>query len=199
MGIYYVNTRKTWAVNCRIEGKYYKIGEYETPEEASMAYVTYKINRNAQYSPSDLKRIERYKSYCEFCMEPRTLSELFAYFKKCNTNSVRHNVDYLVKEGFLVKLQQAAGGSTKDKYKHKTIKMFKDADLKPMGRAQVQKLKYDETMAAKSADIIPGARVINFESGPLHDKYMEQRKTDRKNMKSAKNYVSGSLMSNMDI
>lgn len=199
MGIYYIKSKDKWAVNCRIDGKYYKIGDYETPEEASMAYVTYKIKRNAQHSPSDKKRIEKYKSFCEFCKEPKAFSELFAKFNRLNTNSIRHNIAYLMKEGFILQMQVAAGGSTKDKYKHKTIKMFEDADLKPMGRGQVQKLKYDETMATKSLDVIPGARVVSFESGELHDKYMQQRKTDRENMKSPKNYVSGSLMSNMDI
>jgi len=198
MGIYYVKTKEKWAVNCRIDGKHFKIGEYETPEEASMAYVTYKIKRNAEHSPSDKKRIARYQSFCEFCKEPKAFSEMFAHFNRYNTNSIRHNIAYLIKEGFMLQLQVAAGGSTKDKYKHKTIKMFQDSDLKPMGRAQVQKLKYDETMENKAQTYVPGARVVSFESGELHDKYMQQRKTDRENMKSPKNYVSGSLMSSAD-
>ena len=123
---------------------------------------------------------------------------MFAEYPRSNTGSIRHASEYLVQEGFIEKTTQNAKINAKDKYIYVTIKDFTDADLKPMGRAQVQKLKFDATMDMKREEIIEGARVINFDNLHLQTKYNEQRHMDRLAAKSPKNYVSGATISNGD-
>jgi hypothetical protein len=55
-----------------------------------------------------------------------------------------------------------------------------------------------KTKASENEPTIPGARVINFDDSKLTKLYMNQRAIDRANMKSPKNYVSGSTMSTSD-
>ena len=197
-GIYFAKQKQKWIAQCRVNGKNTQIGAFDTPEEASMAYVTHKLTVKREPTPNDYARLARFKSYCEFCKTPRTISEMFAKYPRSNTGSIRHASEYLVQEGFIEKTTQNAKINAKDKYIYVTIKDFTDADLKPMGRAQVQKLKFDATMDMKREEIIEGARVINFDDEKLQEVYNLQRKLDRLAAKSPKNYVSGSTMSNSD-
>jgi hypothetical protein len=103
-----------------------------------------------------------------------------------------------VQEGFIEKKTQNAKINAKDKYIYVTIKDFKDTDLKPMGRSQINKVRFETTMGIKAKDIIEGARVINFDNLHLQAKYNEQRHLDRLAMKSPKNYISGATMSGSD-
>ena len=197
-GIYFSKTKQKWIAQCRSDGKVNHIGTFETPEQASMAYASFRLNLKREPTANDYVRLARYKSYCEFCKTPRTISEMFANYPKSNTGSVRHVSDYLVQEGFIEKKTQSSKINAKDKYIYKTIKDFKDSDLKPMGRSQVAKLKFETTLGMKREDIIEGARVINFDNLHLQAKYNEQRHMDRLAAKSPKNYISGATMSNAD-
>ena len=197
-GIYFAKQKQKWIAQCRVNGKNTQIGAFDTPEEASMAYVVFKETVKREFTTNDYARLARFKSYCEFCKTPRTISEMFAEYPRSNTGSIRHASEYLVQEGFIEKTTQNAKINAKDKYIYVTIKDFTDADLKPMGRAQVQKLKFDATMDMKREEIIEGARVINFDNLHLQTKYNEQRHMDRLAAKSPKNYVSGATISNGD-
>jgi hypothetical protein len=196
-GIYYAKQKQKWMAQCRLNGKTTQLGAFDTPEEASMAYVTHKLTVKREPTPNDYVRLARYQSYCEFCKTPRTISEMFAHYPKSNTGSVRHVSDFLVEEGFIEKKTQSTKINAKDKYLYVTIKDFLDTDLKPMGRAQVQKLKFNKADYIQD-EIIPGARVINFDDRKLQESYMLQRKLDRLSAKSPKNYISGATMSNSD-
>jgi len=197
-GIYFAKLKQKWIAQCRNDGKVIQIGSFDTPEEASMAYASFRLGMKREPTANDYVRLARYKSYCEFCKTPRTISELFAHYPKSNTGSVRHVSDYLVQEGFIEKKTQSSKINAKDKYIYTTIKDFKDSDLKPMGRSQVAKLKFETTLGMKREGIIEGARVINFDNLNLQAKYNEQRHMDRLAAKSPKNYISGATMSGSD-
>lgn len=199
-GIYFATTKKKWIAQCRVNGKIQQIGSYDSPEAAGMAYVVFKQNVKREPTANYYVRLARYKSYCEFCKTPRTISEMFANYPKSNTGSVRHVSDTLVQEGFIQKTVQNLKVNANDKYVYVTIRDFKDSDLKPMGRGQIQKLKFDSTGIAMKEEepTIKGARVINFDKADLKEKYNQQRHLDRLAMKSPKNHVSGSTMLGSD-
>jgi hypothetical protein len=169
-----------------------QIGTFDTPDEASEAYNEFKSNIKREPTPSDYKRLERYKAFTAYCKTPRTISELFALYPKANTSSIRFASDYLVNNRFLKKTVRDRD-SIKDKYLYETIKDFQDADLKPMGRSTMQKIKFDETMAMKEQKHT-GAIAYSFDSGVLREKYTQQRIADRLSAKMPKVYVSGSSL-----
>jgi hypothetical protein len=193
-GVYYSKSKDKWASQTRVNGKTIQLGTFDTPEEASMAYVAFKTTIKREPTPSDYKRLQRYIDYCEFCKTPRTISEMFANFHKSNTGSVRSASDYLVNNKFMRKTIRDLKTNAKDKYIYVTIKDFTETDLKPMGRSSLQQLKFDATMKAREEVKILGAKVYNFDSGELRQKYTEQRKLDRLSAKIPKTYVSGSSL-----
>ena len=188
-GVYYSSTKNKWAAQTKINGKTVQIGVFNTPDEASEAYIEFKSNIKREPTPSDYKRLERYKAFTNYCKTPRTISELFAFYPKANTSSIRFASDYLVNNRFLKKTIRDSS-SIKDKYLYETIKDFQDADLKPMGRSTMQKIKFDETMAMKEQKHT-GAVAYNFDTGTLREKYTQQRIADRLSAKMPKVYVSG--------
>ena len=194
-GVYFSSTKNKWAAQTKINGKTMQIGVFDTPEEASQAYNEFKSNIKREPTPSDYKRLERYKAFTAYCKTPRTISELFALYPKANTSSIRFASDYLVNNRFLKKTIRDSS-SIKDKYLYETIKDFQDADLKPMGRSTMQKIKFDETMAMKEQKHT-GAIAYSFDSGVLREKYTEQRMADRKSAKMPKVYVSGNSLSHI--
>jgi len=196
-GVYYSNSKNKWAAQTKVNGKTIQIGTFDTPEEAGEAYINFKSNIKREPTPSDYKRLKRFKDFCEFCKTPRTISEMFAQYSKSNTSSVRAVSDYLVNNKFMRKTMRDLKSNAKDKYIYVTIKDFQDSDLKPMGRSNLQKLKFDETMALKEEQKIQGATVYHFDTGELRQKYTEQRMADRKSAKMPKVYVSGNSLSHL--
>ena len=93
--------------------------------------------------------------------------------------------------GFLKSIITDHSGKHK-KYTFVTIKLMSYEDA--LDYVSPRKYKPKET----DEPTIAGARVINFDDKKLSDLYMTQRKTDRLNMKSPKNHVSGALMSTAD-
>ena len=195
-GVYYSSSKNKWAAQTKVNGKTVQIGVFDTPDEASEAYNEFKSNIKREPTPSDYKRLERYKAFTTYCKTPRTISELFALYPKANTSSIRFASDYLVNNRFLKKTVRDRD-SIKDKYLYETIKDFQDADLKPMGRSTMQKIKFDETMTLREEQKINGAVAYSFDSGTLREKYTQQRIADRLSAKMPKVYVSGNSLSHI--
>jgi hypothetical protein len=190
-GIYFSKAKGKWAAQTRVHGRMVQIGAYDTPEDAVRGYSEFKLKQQSEPSPSDLKRLERYKEFCAYCHIPRTISELFAYFYKANTSSIRSLAEYLSSNGFVSKTIRDSKTNAKDKYHYQTIKNFTKADLKPIDRSYQVKVKAE---AEPEKEKIPGATIISFDSGVLREKYTEQRKADRLSAKISKTYVSGSSL-----
>jgi hypothetical protein len=190
-GIYYSKAKGKWAAQTRVQGRMVQIGLYDTPEDAVKGYSEFKLKQQSEPSPSDLKRLERYKEFCAYCHIPRTISELFAYFYKANSSSIRSLAEYLSSNGFVSKTIRDSKTNAKDKYHYQTIKNFTKDDLKPIDRSYQVKVKA-ETEPEKEK--IPGATIISFDSGVLREKYTQQRKADRLSAKISKTYVSGSSL-----
>jgi hypothetical protein len=190
-GIYFSRTKKKWAAQTRVRGRMVQIGTYDTPEDAIKGYSEFKLKQQDELSPSDLKRLERYKSFCAYCHIPRTISELFAYFNKANTSSIRSLAEYLSSNGFVNKTIRDSKTNAKDRYYYQTIKNFTKADLKPMDRSYQVKVKAE---VEPEKERVPGATIVSFDNGVLREKYTQQRKADRLNAKSPKTYISGSTL-----
>jgi 3-dehydroquinate synthase class II len=76
------------------------------------------------------------------------------------------------------------------------IKDFNDEDLVP--RAKTKALTDNYILKQKDENIIPGARVINFdENKDLCKKYKQQREADRKRSSNKKSAISGSSLSSV--
>ena len=187
-GIYYSRAKAKWAAQTRVQGRMVQIGLYDTPEDAVRGYSEFKSKQQSELSPSDLKRLERYKEFCAYCHIPRTISELFAYFYKANTSSIRSLAEYLSSNGFVSKTIRDSKTNAKDRYYYQTIKNFTKADLKPMDRSYQVKVKAEVEPEKENT---PGAKVICFDSGVLREKYTQQRKADRLSAKTTKTYVNG--------
>jgi hypothetical protein len=187
-GIYYSKAKGKWAAQTRVRGRMVQIGAYDTPEDAVKGYSEFKLKQQSEPSPSDLKRLERYKSFCAYCHIPRTISELFAYFYKANSSSIRSLAEYLSNNGFVSKTIRDSKTNVKDRYYYQTIKNFTKADLKPIDRSYQVKVKAE---VEPEKEKIPGATVISFDNGVLREKYTQQRKADRLSAKTSKTYVSG--------
>jgi hypothetical protein len=187
-GIYYSRAKAKWAAQTRVQGRMVQIGLYDTPEDAVRGYSEFKSKQQSELSPSDLKRLERYKEFCAYCHIPRTISELFAYFYKANTSSIRSLAEYLSSNGFISKTISDSKTNAKDRYYYQTIKNFTKADLKPMDRSYQVKVKAEVEPEKENT---PGAKVICFDSGVLREKYTQQRKADRLSAKTTKTYVNG--------
>jgi hypothetical protein len=187
-GIYFSKAKGKWAAQTRVRGRMVQIGLYDTPEDAIRGYSEFKSKQQSELSPSDLKRLERYKSFCAYCHIPRTISELFAYFYKANSSSIRSLAEYLSSNGFVNKTIRDSKTNAKDRYYYQTIKNFTKDDLKPIDRSYQVKVKAE---VEPEKERIPGATVISFDNGVLREKYTQQRKADRLNAKSPKTYISG--------
>lgn len=187
-GIYFSKAKGKWAAQTRVRGRMVQIGTYDTPEDAVRGYSEFKLKQQSEPSSSDLKRLERYKAFCAYCHIPRTISELFAYFYKANSSSIRSLAEYLSNNGFVSKTIRDSKTIAKDRYYYQTIKNFTKADLKPIDRSYQVKVKAE---VEPEKEKIPGATVISFDNGVLREKYTQQRKADRLSAKTSKTYVSG--------
>jgi hypothetical protein len=187
-GIYFSKAKGKWAAQTRVRGRMIQIGTYNTPEDAVKGYSEFKLKQQSEPLPSDLKRLERYKAFCAYCHIPRTISELFAYFYKANSSSIRSLAEYLSNNGFVSKTIRDSKTNVKDRYYYQTIKNFTKADLKPIDRSYQVKVKAE---VEPEKEKIPGATVVSFDNGVLREKYTQQRKADRLSAKTSKTYVSG--------
>ena len=192
-GISYSNTKDKWYAKTRFEGKVKVIGEFDTPEEASEAYINFKQNVKRELTDYDLHRLDKYKKYVEFCAETKTMSEFFAEFKSSGSSSVRGLVNYLVYNGFIKQKKISKGINTKDIYTFTKIKSFSEDRFVP--RATSRALTENYVITEKEVKKITGGRIIHFdEDKELCRKYKEQREEDRKNAKARKVNIAGSSL-----
>lgn len=192
-GISYSNTKDKWYAKTRFEGKIKVIGEFDTPEEASEAYINFKQNVKRELTEYDLHRLSQYKAYVEFCIEPKTMSEFFTTFRASGESSVRNLVNHLTEHGFIRQRKVSKGVNTKDIYTFTKEKTFTEADFVP--RATTKALTENYVIIEKEVKKITGGRYIHFdEDKELCRKYKEQREADRKNAKARKVNVAGSSL-----
>lgn len=192
-GISYSNTKDKWYAKTRFEGKIKVIGEFDTPEEASEAYINFKQNVKREFTVYDLHRLSQYKAYVEFCIEPKTMSEFFTTFRASGESSVRNLVNHLTEHGFIRQRKVSKGVNTKDIYTFTKIKSFTEDRFIP--RATSKALTENYVIVEKEVKKISGGRIIHFdEDKELCRKYKEQREADRKNAKARKVNVAGSSL-----
>jgi hypothetical protein len=188
-----------WVARTRLNGRVKTIGEFYTPEQASEAYINFKQTVEREFTQNDLARLERYKAYVNFCEEPKRLPEFFAEFKNSGSSAVRDLVNHLVRNGFIKQDTMKVAGKVIDAKEvsyYTKIKDFNDEDLVP--RAKTKALTDNYILKQKDENIIPGARVINFdENKDLCKKYKQQREADRKRSSSKKTTISGSSLSSV--
>lgn len=135
--------------------------------------------------------VAKYNRYLEFCVLPKTVTDLRANLDK-DLNTAQNTIKSLLRRGY-VKSSVVNETNMRKYHAYTTIKLMSYEDAMDYLSPQ----KYQKKSDAQS-EIIPGARVIMFDDDKYRAIYNEQRSIDRKNMKSAKNYASGSTMSSVD-
>ena len=174
------------------------IGNYKTEEEARAAEKDFKDKRLAETYALQQGRLhqqaeamfERYNRYLEFCVLPKNLTQMREALDS-DKNTAANTIRSLMARGYMKSIVLDDKGKHK-KYNFVTIKLISFEEA--LSYASPKKYKPKET----NEPTIAGARVINFDDKKLSELYMTQRKTDRLNMKSPKNHVSGALMSTAD-
>jgi hypothetical protein len=189
-----------WVARTRLNGRVKTIGEFHTPEEASEAYIKFKTTVERELTQNDLLRLARYKAYVNFCEEPKSLPEFFAEFNTSGSSAVRDLVNHLVRNNFIKQYTMKVAGKVnenKEVFFYNKLKDFNDEDLVPRAKAKALTDSY-VVKQKDNVDIIPGARVINFdENKNLSDKYKQQREIDRKSSASKKTDISGASLSSV--
>lgn len=174
------------------------IGNYKTEEEARAAEKEFKDKRLAEEYESKQERLDyqakimvaRCNRYLEFCVLPKSLTQMREALDS-DKNTAANMIRSLMARGYMKSIVMDDKGKHK-KYTFVTIKLMYYEDA--IQCVSPRKYKEKET----NEPTIAGARVINFDDKKLSELYMTQRKTDRLNMKSPKNHVSGALMSTAD-
>jgi hypothetical protein len=174
------------------------IGNYKTEEEARAAEKDFKDKRLAESYALQQHRLhqqaeamyERYNRYLEFCVLPKNLTQMREALDS-DKNTAANTIRSLMARGYMKSIVLDDKGKHK-KYNFVTIKLISFEEA--LSYASPKKYKAKET----DEPTIAGARVINFDDKKLSELYMTQRATDRANMKSPKNYVSGATMSTSD-
>jgi hypothetical protein len=188
-----------WVVEARdSERQIIIVGNYQTEEEARAADKEYKDKKLAESYALKQKSLEqqaevmfeRYNRYLEFCVLPKSLTQMRENLDS-DKNTSANTIRSLMARGYMKSIVLDDKGKHK-KYNFVTLKLisFKEA----LSYASPKKYKPKET----DEPTIAGARVINFDDKKLSELYMTQRKTDRANMKSPKNHISGATMSTSD-
>lgn len=189
-----------WVVTARdSDCQIVHIGNYNTQEEAKVAEQSFKEKRLADsYAKQEAKldkmakdMVARYNVYLEYCVLPKSLTDIKAGLDN-DKNTASNTIKSLMARGFMKSIIISHNGKHK-KYNFVTLKLMSYEDA----LEYVSPKKY-QTKASENTPTLPGARVINFDDQKLRNLYMTQRKTDRINMKSPKNYISGASMSTMD-
>ena len=188
-----------WVVEARdSKRQIIHIGDYKTEEEAKAANKEYQDKRLAESYAIQQHRLhqqaesmyERYNRYLEFCVLPKSLTQMRENLDS-DKNTSANTIRSLMARGYMKSIVLDDKGKHK-KYNFVTIKLISFEEA--LSYASPKKYKPKET----DEPTIPGARVINFDDKKLSELYMTQRATDRANMKSPKNYISGATMSTSD-
>ena len=188
-----------WVVTARdSDCQIVHIGDYSTEEEAQAAEKEFKEKRLAESYAKQAEKLDRlakemvarYNVYLEFCVLPKSLTQMRENIDN-DKNTASNTIKSLMARGFLKSIITDHSGKHK-KYTFVTIKLMSYEDA--LDYVSPRKYKPKDS----NEPTIAGARVINFDDKKLSELYMIQRATDRANMKSPKNYVSGSLMSTAD-
>jgi DNA-binding MarR family transcriptional regulator len=188
-----------WVVTTRdSNSKVVHIGNYKTQEEAKIveqAFRDQKIAISYAMQQDKLDRlakemVARYNVYLEFCVLPKTLTDMREQLDN-DKNTASNTIKSLMARGFMKSMVVSDTG-TRKYYSFVTTKLMSYEDA--LDYVSPKKYKPKDT----NEPTLPGARVINFDNKKLSELYMSQRKTDRANMKSPKNHVSGSTMSGSD-
>jgi len=188
-----------WVVEARdSERQIIIIGNYQTEEEARAADKEYKDKKLAESYALKQKGLEqqaeamyeRYNRYLEFCVLPKSLTQMREKLDS-DKNTAANTIRSLMARGYMKSIVLDDKGKHK-KYNFVTLKLISFEEA--LSYASPKKYKPKET----DEPTIAGARVINFDDKKLSELYMTQRATDRANMKSPKNYISGATMSTSD-
>jgi hypothetical protein len=188
-----------WVVEARdSERQIIIVGNYQTEEEARAADKEYKDKKLAESYALKQKGLEqqaeamyeRYNRYLEFCVLPKSLTQMREKLDS-DKNTAANTIRSLMARGYMKSIVLDDKGKHK-KYNFVTLKLISFEEA--LSYASPKKYKPKET----NEPTIAGARVINFDDKKLSELYMTQRKTDRANMKSPKNYISGATMSTSD-
>jgi len=188
-----------WVVEARdSERQIIIVGNYQTEEEARAADKEYKDKKLAESYALKQKGLEqqaeamyeRYNRYLEFCVLPKSLTQMREKLDS-DKNTAANTIRSLMARGYMKSIVLDDKGKHK-KYNFVTLKLISFEEA--LSYASPKKYKPKET----NEPTIPGARVINFDDKKLSALYMTQRATDRANMKSPKNYISGATMSTSD-
>lgn len=189
-----------WVVTARdSECQIVHIGDYKTQDEAKAAEQEYREKKLADSYAKQQARLDklakemvaRYNVYLEFCVLPKTLTDM-KHHLDADKNTASNTIKSLMARGYLKSIV-ISDTSSRKYYSFVTIKLMSYEEA----LEYVSPRKY-QTKASENEPTIPGARVINFDDSKLTKLYMNQRAIDRANMKSPKNYVSGSTMSTSD-
>jgi hypothetical protein len=188
-----------WVVEARdSERQIIIVGNYQTEEEARAADKEYKDKKLAESYALKQKGLEqqaevmfeRYNRYLEFCVLPKSLTQMREKLDS-DKNTSANTIRSLMARGYMKSIVLDDKGKHK-KYNFVTLKLISFEEA--LSYASPKKYKAKET----NEPTIAGARVINFDDKKLSELYMTQRKTDRANMKSPKNHISGATMSTSD-
>jgi hypothetical protein len=188
-----------WVVEARdSERQIIIVGNYQTEEEARAADKKYKDKKLAESYALKQKGLEeqaeamyeRYNRYLEFCVLPKSLTQMREKLDS-DKNTAANTIRSLMARGYMKSIVLDDKGKHK-KYNFVTLKLISFEEA--LSYASPKKYKPKET----NEPTIAGARVINFDDKKLSALYMTQRATDRANMKSPKNYISGATMSTSD-
>lgn len=188
-----------WVVTARdANSKVIHIGNYKTQEEAKIAEQAYRDKKLADSYAMQAAKLDkmakemvaRYNVYLEFCVLPKTLTDMREQLDN-DKNTASNTIKSLMARGFMKSIVVNDTG-TRKYYSFVTTKLMSYEDA--LDYVSPRKYKPKDT----NEPTLPGARVINFDNKKLSELYMTQRKTDRANMKSPKNHVSGSTMSGSD-
>jgi DNA-binding MarR family transcriptional regulator len=185
-----------WVVTARdSECQIIHIGNYQTQEEAKAAEQEFKKKRlEISYAVQQDKldkmakeMVARYNVYLEFCVLPKTLTDMREQLDN-DKNTASNTIKSLMARGFMKSIVVSDTG-TRKYYSFVTTKLMSYEDALDYVSPRKYKTK------ANDEEILPGARVINFDDNKLSRLYMSQRSIDRANMKAPKNYVSGASIS----
>jgi hypothetical protein len=188
-----------WVVEARdSERQIIIVGNYQTEEEARAADKEYKDKKLAESYALKQKGLEqqaeamyeRYNRYLEFCVLPKSLTQMREKLDS-DKNTAANTIRSLMARGYMKSIVLDDKGKHK-KYNFVTLKLISFEEA--LSYASPKKYKAKET----NEPTIAGARVINFDDKKLSELYMTQRATDRANMKSPKNHISGATMSTSD-
>ena len=182
-GVTWDDVRKKYIARTRVNGKNTHIGQFDCAKLASEAYIAFKREIPITLSVSDKVRLNRFKIVLAFCQEGKRLNDCFKLLRKCSTATVRFCLKQMVAEGYL---------HESDDFVYTALKSEYD-ESKFISKAKALQLSLDANSykISKDIQIVKGARLVTFDNS---EAYKQQRIIDRQNLRSPKNFVSGSSL-----